>query len=136
MTTDPKNDPADEGPRDFSRFLQTLAEGDAHTELSEDLHALGQALITQAKAQHKDVSGELVLKLKFQADPKGIVAARYEITRKDPAPARAASVLWITKGGNFTEQNPQQQVLPLRDVGGGRAAPRDLDQDQAAAKEV
>jgi hypothetical protein len=134
--TTKNGDTEDEGPRDFGRILALLDEGVALCQLSEELQALTKAVVAQGKARQKTVAGRITLTLTLASDETGVVEAAYDISRKDPKPKRSTSLFWTTKGGNLTEHNPRQQVLPLREVAGGRAAPRDLDQEPAAAREV
>lgn len=127
----------DEGPRDFSRILMLLDEGVAHCTLSEELQKLTRAVQTQAKARSKKVAGTLSLTLQLACDETGVVSIAYDVARKDPKPKRSQTLLWITKGGNLTEHNPRQQRLPLREVTGGQAAAREIDDaPMAAAQEV
>jgi hypothetical protein len=41
--------------------------------------------------------------------------------------------MWITRGGNFSQENPRQTVLPLREIGGGAKPMRDLSAAAQAA---
>lgn len=122
----------DEGPRDFARVLALLDEGVASCQLSEELQTLTKAVIAQGKARNKTVAGRLTLTLQLATDETGVVEVAYDISRKDPRPKRSTSLFWTTKGGNLTEHNPKQQKLPLREVSSGTAAPREIDQSQAA----
>ncbi len=134
--TEPAAPGLEEGPRPFSRFIAMLGEGEAHTQLSDDLHRLGEALREQAVARHRSVKGALTLKLSLVADEQGVVSVDYDITRKEPQPTRPRSIFWLTKGGNLTEINPRQQSLPLRDVKDVRVAPRDVEAGRATTKEA
>ena len=122
-----------EGPRSFGHFLAQLGDGYAHAELSSQLHELGKRLDQEADVQNKKVQGELTLKIKLTCEPNGIVGANYEIHRKEPAPRRPGSIFWVTKGGNFTAENPRQTKLDLHEVPGGRGDMRDIGGDAGEA---
>ena len=106
----------EEGPRSFARFLEQVADGQAQLDLSDELYRLCLRLREEALAQTSAVTGELDLKLTIRVEPTGIVAIAYGIKRKEPAPKRPGSIMWLTEGGNLTPQNPRQQTLPLVDV--------------------
>lgn len=128
--------PKDEGPRAFARFIEALADGDAHDQLSNELHELGQRLLDESLKRDVAVTGELTLKLKLKADPKGMVGIAYDIKRKDPARRTSAAVMWLTGGGNLSPTNPKQPDLPgLREVPPAQAETRDVG-GKAAMKEV
>lgn len=125
-----------EGPRSFARFIEALGEGDVHAELSQELFELGRKLLSQARARMANVKGTLVLKLKFDADPKGVVDIEHSVEVKVPKPRRAAATMWLTKGGNLSPENQRQQVLPgIREVTAPAAAPRELE-DAPGVQEV
>lgn len=137
----------DEGPRSFTHFLEHLGGGDARRELSEELHELGKRLAHETAARDRNATGEITLKIKLKADKSGLVSTTYEIKRKDPSRTATPGVVWLTRGGNLSPENPRQSDLPgLREVPAGRAsAPpkeitvgRDIDArgNRAAPKEV
>jgi len=104
-----------EGPRAFTRFLERLGDGQAATDLSKELFDLG-AVLRQHALERGEGKGQLQLTLSFKVDSFGQVIVGYSIKTKEPEAARPASALWLTKGGNFTVDNPRQQSLPLREV--------------------
>lgn len=106
-----------EGPRSFGVFLNGLAEGEAMAACSHGLHELVEKLQEESVDQNKELRGELRLTIQLIADPKGYVAVGYDLATKAPKPQRSGSIMWITKGGNLTLENPRQQKLPLREVG-------------------
>lgn len=111
-----QNTETEEGPRSFLHFLESLAEGEAKSVLSAELHALCEALQSEAEARRAKVAGTLTLTLNVTVEGK-LAAIGYAVTTKKPSPKRAASVMWLTRGGNLTTQNPQQQQLPgIREV--------------------
>ncbi|MEM9072844.1 MAG: hypothetical protein AAGE52_30335 [Myxococcota bacterium] len=121
----------EEGPRSFTRFLETLADGDAVAELNEKLHRLGSHLMHEANARGAGVKGDLTLKVSFKVEPHGVVAILYSVKMKEPEPRRAGSIAWLTEGGNFTAQNPRQQKLPLVEVSAPKKAPVNLGEEAA-----
>lgn len=115
-------------PVQFRDFLFDLGEGEAHQQLTELLARITKAMRVRALADHQKVKGELAIKIKFATNEHLVVSADYDINFKDPKAPRPNSVLWLDKFGNLTPQNPKQQNLPgmLREVPGGRGAPRDV----------
>ena len=122
----------EEGPRSFARFIELLADGEAHCELSETLQKLGIKLQEEAERTCQVAKGEIVLRLRFKVEDNGIAGVGYEIKVKEPEPARPGSVFWLTKGGNLTPENPRQQKLPLIDVNSRRAPARDVQDGEFA----
>jgi hypothetical protein len=121
MSKDKKTDePAEEGARSFLVFLRDLGEGEAESELSYQLHELCKRIQEEASAQGSKVRGALSLKLRIVAEPKGPVGISYDVETKSPKRKTSPAVMWLTKGGNLTPDNPRQQRLGLREVGGTR----------------
>lgn len=125
----------EEGPRSFARFIEDVADGDAHAQLSEELFELAGKLQSEALSRDAKIKGSLSLMLKLEAQPNGMVTIAYDIKRKDPAKRTSQGVCWLTGGGNLTHKNPRQEELPhMREVKPGREAAREIA--QASAKEV
>lgn len=124
-----------EGPRSFGVFLHALADGEAMAACSNELHKLVSVLQDESLEQNAELKGELRLTIKVTADPKGHVAVSYDLATKEPKPVRSSSIMWITKGGNLTVENPRQQKLPLRDVDLSRRKMREPNYDEPAVKE-
>lgn len=101
-----------EGPRSFARFIESLADGAANSQLSEELFELARKLQNEAQMRDVAVKGELTLKIKLSADPMGMVGVLYDVKRKDPTRPTRVGVMWLTKGGNLSAQNPRQPELP------------------------
>ena len=119
-----------EGARSFARFLEKLADGDAHVELSEALHTLGAQLREEAIRVDNRVKGEITLKLAIEVEPNGVVAIRYDVKTKTPEAKRPSSVGWISTGGNLLFENPRQQKLPLREVGSGEVVDAEFEEPE------
>jgi len=126
----------DEGPRSFSVFLQSLADGDAHGELGAELQSLVQAVRAQAEYRRKAVAGTLTFTLKVAGTETGMMTVGYEIKAKPPKLKTAESVFWTTKGGNLTPSNPKQPELPIRDVSAPAVTPKDVAEERPVAREV
>ncbi len=124
-----------EGPRAFARFLEQLSDGDAHAELSHELHKLTTALADLANATQGRAKGTLSLKLSLSVDCKGVAAVSYDITTKEPKPSGTASVFWLTHGNNLSVENPRQPNLPVREVKGEEDA-RELENKDTDARSV
>lgn len=107
----------EEGPRSFATFLAMLAEGRASAQMSEELHALVKSLRDESIAQDTNVKGELTLKLKFVASPRGVVGVGFDVKTKTPPKRTATGHMFITEGGNLSPQDERQPQLPgLREV--------------------
>lgn len=106
---------ADAQIRHFGGLLQTLEDGQLMNDLGDKLAELNGKLQRHAAAMGK-AKGELRLTLKMAADGQGIVQIDGEIVTKEPKPARSRSVLWLSKEGNLTPENPRQTKLALREV--------------------
>jgi hypothetical protein len=105
-----------EGPRSFTRFLEQLGGGQAHSELSQAMFELGATLRHEALNGRGECKGELHLAVKFKVDQFGQVMVGYSIKTKEPEPGRPGTMMWLTRGGNFSIENPRQTSLPLREV--------------------
>lgn len=115
--------PHDEGPRAAARFIEAIADGQCHSDLSDKINELGRALALETKTRNAASSGELALKLHFKLEPNGVTTVGYDITTKMPKPRNGTSIFWVTKGGNFVTENPRQPQLP-----GIREVPRQPDE--------
>lgn len=112
MTTDKE----ETGPRGFSHFIATLAEGDAHAELSAELQELVLATRRESGSRKRRIKGTLTLTISIEADDNGTAIVGYEIKSKHPAPRRPATMLWTTDKGHFARADPRQTVLGLKEV--------------------
>lgn len=126
----------EEGPRSFSRFLHTLADGEAESTLSYQLHELMKRCQEEAITRVGMVKGALSLKLRFAIDEHGHAEIAYDVAIKEPARKTSKGHFWLTKHGNLTAENPKQTKLPLRDVGGREPARQVIDEPPGAAREV
>jgi hypothetical protein len=101
--------------RNFGGLLQSLEDGQLLVDLGRKLDELTIKMMLEANATGS-ATGELRLTVKLKADGHGIVQADSKIDMKEPKPARAKSVLWMTLEGKLTAENPKQIKLPLREV--------------------
>lgn len=123
----------EEGPRSFARIIEQLNEGDAHRDLSDELHKLVLKLQDEAYARDAEVKGELTFKLVLKAGPHGRVSTLYEVKSKAPPRKTSAGMMFLTKGGNLSVENERQVALPgIRAV----APAREVGTDTAPAKEA
>lgn len=122
MTTE-----ADPGPRAFTQLVTTLADGQAHAELTEKLEALMVAMRDEAHVRNSKVKGKISLELNFTCEPSDVVTIDYVIRIKAPDPKRPGTVLWATKQGGLSPQNPRQrnfgELLDVSPKAQVRAAP-------------
>lgn len=126
----------EEGARSFARFLQYVGDGEAEPELSKKLNALMRKLSEQSDATRQPKKGRIVLTLDFKCEPGDIVHIGWDVKVKEPEESRLGSTMWLTrKGKNLTPDNPRQQKLPLREVGGPGEA-QDVGGDAAEVRSV
>lgn len=126
-----KKTTSDEGVRSAAVLLAQVDDGALNAEFSERLHETVQKLYEHAVETAKDAKGRVSLTLDLAVSEKGFVGLRGTVETKIPKRKASLSHFWISPGGNLTVENPRQQKLPLRDVGGGAAAPIDLPADNA-----
>lgn len=108
----------DTAPRSFAVFIHDLADGDANRELSELLHELVKKLAADAYNRASVSKGKLGVKFNVSVDPRGQVVIGWDASTTEPKPPRTGGVMWLDKGNNLVAENPRQQKLPLREVGG------------------
>jgi len=134
MTT--KDDEKKEGPRGFAVVLQQIDEGALHGELSERLQALTKEIAEHVASSGNDARGSLTLTVSLAGRRNGTIEVTGDVKIKTPKVRRGGSVFWPTKSGNLSTENPRQGRLPLREVPGGAAQPRDVDADGRPARTV
>ena len=124
----------EEGPRSFARFVEQVADGQCHNDLSQELHELLKVCGNDANARRDVSRGKLTLELSLKVDPEPgrVVGVVYSIKTKHPEKKRPAGLFWLTKGGNLTVENPRQQTLPLREVPAAKNEAVELDASASA----
>jgi len=93
--------------RPFAAWLQELAQGKTHDELTEALWDLN--------ARVRETGKKGTLTVAFTLDPKtakGIVVVTDEIKLKLPSFPRTPSIFFDGADGNLTRTNPYQDELP------------------------
>lgn len=113
--------------RGFGHLLQDLEGGQLMSDLGDKLQELNWKILRCADAQGK-AKGELILKVKLNADHGGAVNVDAEIAIKEPKLTRERTVLWLTKDATLTGDNPKQTKLPLREVPAVKV-PREVPND-------
>ncbi|GAA4059670.1 hypothetical protein [Actinomadura miaoliensis] len=95
--------------RPFAAVLQELARGAVHTEASEKLHALVDAVTEHA------AKGTLTLVMEVAPIAKGDTSAltvSAKVTTKQPTAAQA-SAFFVDATGNLSRRDPRQTELPM-----------------------
>lgn len=127
----------DEGARAFARFVEQVADGRLHEQLSVELKLLLSAMQNQTERRDIATKGELTVKFKFKLERNGVLHVTPDVKRKDPADEVPAGVGWLTPGGNWTAENPRQALLPgIREVSNRRGPAREVERGAGAAREV
>jgi len=130
--------PKDVGARSFTHFLRQFADGQAHFELTEEMHALLVLLSHEAnqRGQAGKAKGRLTLVVDFTVEANGVVGAKYQVNTKEPKPDRSDDVFWLTPGKNLSKDNPKQQTMFPTEVKKD-APPLDaLDDETSIAREA
>lgn len=128
--------PKEEGPRSFSRFVATVADGEAERQLSSELFELGRRLQEQVKAQGRKVTGTLKFGLKFNAETNGTVTVTYGIDVTTPKPITTPALFWLTRNGNLSAQDTRQMELRPREVPAPKREIREVSSPPGQPKEV
>lgn len=100
--------------RPFGDFLAQQRDGQLHTELTESLHELVEAVRAHGKP------GTITVVLKVKPAGRGLdnaVMVTDDVKLKKPVGERADSLFFVSTTGNLTRENPAQPRLPLREVG-------------------
>lgn len=107
--------------RPFAEWLQEQRAGQSHSELSDALNELVEAVADTGKV------GTLTLQVKVKPAGRGerTVLVADTITVKKPVAERAEVVFFVDGDHNLTRHNPDQQTLPLREVPKTAAADAD-----------
>lgn len=102
--------------RSFALYLQELADGELHHDLTEEMRKLVVAMRDSALANGGKASGALTLKIGVKID-RGAFITTPDVSVKHPKrPAYAMSVHWALPDGTLSRQDPRQQSFALRDV--------------------
>lgn len=102
--------------RPFADFLQEVAAGMTHTDLSDALNDLVIAVAATGKV------GSLTYTVKVKPAGRNAgatVLVTDEIRVKAPEGDRPESVFFVDGDGNLSRHNPAQERLPLREIPGG-----------------
>ena len=120
--------------RTFGQFVQQLEDGQLVADLADRMQELNGKLAKHAEGTMSKAKGEIVLKLKFAADPGGSVAVDTEVTIKEPKPLRSRTVMFLTKDNLLSHVNPRQMPLGLKEVVmEPKAPPKEATKSRAAA---
>lgn len=127
-----------EGPDAFIDFSREAADGHFRADMSRDLITLTKTCAEQAFAQQSNAKGEIVVKLRFAADPRGEIDFTYDIKTTPPPKPTARGRFWIGRGGGMTAVHPKQleiagterkrrETPPAEPGRRGEARPEDAD---------
>lgn len=113
-----ENKEVEEGARAFNVAFAEICSGAAHSEASEELHALLQSLRVAAELRGpKGVAkGSLTIRLDITVEAKGVAQVKYDVAKKAPKPDREDDSFFLTRHSNLTRKNQKQLELGLRDV--------------------
>lgn len=117
--------------RPFSEWLVSMRGGVLHSELTDALNGLVQAVTTHGK------KGELVLKVEIRPATKvggDALVVTDDVIVKEPRGSRGEALFFHDGDFNLTRENPAQPRLPLAGVPTAPPAAADDDTDQEAAQ--
>jgi hypothetical protein len=100
--------------RPFAAWLQEQRQGGLHSELSDALAEVVQAVVDHEKPG----TVQLTVTVK-PSEMDGAVVVSDKVVAKPPEPEKGASLFFSDSRGNLSRRDPRQQELPLREVGGG-----------------
>lgn len=100
--------------RGFAWFLQQIANGAFHQELSEGLRDLNAALNQHVQDFGGQPKGKINIQIGFKLD-KGVFQIEASQEIKKPKRPGAGAIMWSTPGNNFTPNNPRQLNMFNRD---------------------
>lgn len=103
-----------EGPRAFSVFVRDAANGTLDTRVSEEFHALAQAIEAEAMKRGK-AKGTLTVKIMIDADDQGNGNMKFAVDSKEPTIVNNGGPVWFTKGSNVSLEPPGKDIR-IRDV--------------------
>ena len=110
----PDDDPkADPHARPFADFLVQQRDGALHSEMTDALHELVEAV----RAHGKPGTITFTLKVKPAGRLDNAVMVTDDVKLKKPVGERGDSLFFVSLSGNLTRENPAQPRLPLREVG-------------------
>jgi len=138
MTIDEETGEVQEA-RAFSVFLHKLGDGEAHAQLSEELHNLSKHAFNLARDTQKKTKATMNLKVSFEYDPNGICGITYEIKTTLPKKPTVSTVMFVDirdPNRRLLPHNPRQQSLPLREIDGGQRPAVELEAPNAAPREI
>lgn len=107
--------------RPFADFLLDLASGSVHTDLSEELVALVEAV----RATGKKGSLQLTLAVATVGANHDALQVTARVAAKPPASDPQSSIFFPDSAGNLRRENPAQPRLPLSAV--DSTPPADVD---------
>ena len=122
--------------RAFAALLHGLEDGQLLADLNAKLHGLNVGLAREADNAGK-AKGALTLRLNFSAERGGTISIDSEVIVKEPKPARARTVLWLTKDQHLSQQNPRQTLLGFpQEVPRADDPPREVPETKTEARSV
>lgn len=122
MTATPPPDTDERRTRPFADTLRDFDRGRVHTELSEQLQTLVEAVMDVGKA------GTLALTVKVTPTKAEDTVEVTAVVAAKPPKATRASIFYVSDDHNLTRDNPRQPFLPLAGV------PGDGDQPARSAR--
>lgn len=108
---------ADKGTWDIGVLLATIADGELREEVSDEIKTTIEQLYERARNANRAVKGTITIALDIGVGANGLVVIDPNVTSKLPRKVRRETPLYIGRNG-LTVENPKQQALPLREVGG------------------
>jgi hypothetical protein len=99
----------------FAGLLATATHGAANEAATVELKALIAELQRVEAADGGTPKGKLVLTASFAVE-KGRLAARFDVTVKNPPKAKPFALLYVNKDGGLTESDPKQLALGIKET--------------------
>jgi hypothetical protein len=97
--------------KEFAALLVEHLNGRTHSEISDDVHELVEAVVTHGK------KGELVIRFIVEpttAGPDAPIGIAFETTLKKPKAAAQRATFFVDRQGNPVQEHPNQLALNFR----------------------
>lgn len=104
----------------FAALLRSAEEGNLINELGGEVQDAIKQLRRHADKTNRRAKGVLTLKVKLEADGKGVLETEAEFSVKLPKLTRARTIHWADEEGEILNRRPEKQ-LELKGINGGAA---------------
>ena len=105
--------PNQEPAKSFANIVASLSDGSVNSHISEELHKLTQELDEEASRTEQTQRGKLKLEFEVEVDRNGNAHVIYKVESRVPVKKNSGGHMWLTEGGNLSNEKPGQPELPM-----------------------